>query len=180
MEYKACAIASHRLTRFKWKYTENNNGCKRLKRRVRDQLIQLYEKGARRFYIGGDLGVDLWSGELLAELKEQLEYSEIEVILILPFAGHDKDWDNVSRRRLSTLRQHCTDVIIVGTTENPPAVNYKLRDQYMVEHSDFLLAVYDNALDNHYSVDKVVNYSRKKKLGITLIHPDSAAVTYEN
>ena len=50
----------------------------------------------------------------------------------------------------------------------------------MVEHSDCLLAVYDNAPDNHYSVDKVVNYSRKKKLGITLIHPDSAQVSYEN
>ena len=180
MEYKACTIASHRPTRFKWKYNENNNGCKRLKRRVRDQLIQLYEKGVRRFYIGGDLGVDLWSGELLEELKEQPEYSEIELILVLPFTRHDKDWDNVSRHRLPKLRQHCAEVIVAGTAENPPALNYKLRDQYMVEHSDCLLAVYDNAPDNHYSVDKVVNYSRKKGLQITLIHPDSAAVSYEN
>lgn len=180
MEYRACAIAGHRPARFKWKYNENNNGCKRLQRRVREQLVQLYEKGTRRFYIGGNLGVDLWAGELLLALKEQPEYSEIELALVLPYPRHDKDWDKLSRHRLSKLRQHSAEVIIAGTSENPPAVNYKLRDQYMVEHSNYLLAVYDNAPDNHYSVDKVVNYSRKKKLGITLIHPDSAQVSYEN
>lgn len=180
MEYRACAITGHRPTRFKWKYIEQNNGCRRLKRRIKEQLAQFYEKGVRRFYIGGDLGVDIWAGEMLLELKEQPEYSEIELVLVLPFSGHDKDWYPKDRRRLAGLRQQCTDVIIAGTTENSPAVNYKLRDQYMVEHSDCLLAVYDNAPDNHYSVDKVVNYSRKKKLGITLIHPDSAQVSYEN
>ena len=180
MENRACAITGHRPTRFKWKYNENNNGCKRLKRRLKEQLIQLCEKDVHRFYIGGDLGVDLWAGELLLELKEQSEYSEIELVLVLPFSGHDKNWDKVSRYRLSKLRQNSAEVIVAGTSENPPAVNFKLRDQYMVEHSDCLLAVYDNAPDNHYSVDKVVNYSRKKKLGITLIHPDSAQVSYEN
>ena len=180
MEYRACAITGHRPTRFKWKYMEQNNGCRRLKRRIKEQLVQLCEKDVHRFYIGGDLGVDLWAGELLLELKEQPEYSEIEVILVLPSPDHGASWDPKSQHRLSKLRQNGAEVIVAGTSENPPAVNYKLRDQYMVEHSDCLLAVYDNAPDNHYSVDKVVNYSRKKKLGITLIHPDSAQVSYEN
>ena len=106
MEYIACAITGHRPTRFKWKYNENNNGCRRLKRRLKEQLVQLYNKGVHRFYVGGALGVDLWSGELLMDLKEQPEYSEIEVILVLPFVGHDDNWDKASRHRLSVLRQH--------------------------------------------------------------------------
>ena len=90
MEYKACAITGHRPTRFKWKYNENNNGCKRLKRRLKEQFVLFYEQGVRRFYVGGALGVDLWSGELLLELKEQPEYSDIELVLVLPFDGHDQ------------------------------------------------------------------------------------------
>lgn len=43
MEYKACAITGHRPTRFKWKYNENNNGCKRLKRRLKEQFVLFYE-----------------------------------------------------------------------------------------------------------------------------------------
>jgi uncharacterized phage-like protein YoqJ len=53
-----CAITGHRPTRFKFKYNENNNGCKRLKKRLRDQFIDLYGQGVRRFYLGGALGVD--------------------------------------------------------------------------------------------------------------------------
>ena len=144
MEYKACAITGHRPTRFKWKYNENNNGCKRLKRRLKEQLVQLYDKGVRRFYIGGALGTDLWSGELLMELKEQPEYSELELILVLPFVGHDDNWDKANRHRLSVLCQHSADMIVAGNEENPSVSNYRLRNQYMVDHADCLLAVYDN------------------------------------
>lgn len=52
----ACAITGHRPTRFRFKYDENNNGCKRIKKRIRDQLIQLYEQGFRQFWVGGALG----------------------------------------------------------------------------------------------------------------------------
>ncbi len=180
MEYKSCAVTGHRPTRFKWKYNENNNGCKRLKRRLKEQLVQLYEKGARRFYIGGALGTDLWSGELLIELREQPEYSEIELILVLPFDGHDKNWDRDSRHRLSVLRQHSTEVIIAGTAENNSVTNYRLRNQYMVDHANCLLAVYDNDGDLRSGTMQTVNYARRKHLPITLIHPDSAAVSYEN
>ena len=179
MEYKTCAITGHRPTRFKWKYNENNNGCKRLKRRLKEQFVLFYEQGVRRFYVGGALGVDLWSGELLLELKEQPEYSDIELVLVLPFDGHDRDWDPKSRRRLSVLRQHSTEVVIAGTAENSPVTNYRLRNQYMVDHASCLLAVYDNDRNLRSGTMQTVNYARRKGLPITLIHPDSAAVSYE-
>ena len=180
MEYKACAITGHRPTRFKWKYNENNNGCKRLKRRLKEQFVLFYEQGVRRFYVGGALGVDLWSGELLLELKEQPEYSDIELVLVLPFDGHNRDWDPKSRHRLSVLRQHSTEVIIAGTAENNSVTNYKLRNQYMVDHANCLLAVYDNDRNLRSGTMQTVNHARRKHLPITLIHPDSAAVSYEN
>ena len=162
MEYIACAITGHRPTRFKWKYNENNNGCKRLKRRLKEQFVQLYDKGV-----------------LLLELKEQPEYSDIELVLVLPFDGHDRDWDPKSRRRLSVLRQHSTEVVIAGTAENSPVTNYRLRNQYMVDHASCLLAVYDNDRNLRSGTMQTVNYARRKGLPITLIHPDSAAVSYE-
>lgn len=180
MDYKICAITGHRPVRFKWKYNENNNGCKRLKRRLKEQFTLLYGQGVRRFYIGGAHGVDLWSGELLLEMKEQPEYSDIELVLALPFAKQDADWDKRSRHRLSVLRQHSTEVVVVGTTENPPAVNYKLRNQYMVDHANCLLAVYDNERELRSGTMQTVNYARRKGLPITLLHPNSAAVSYEN
>ncbi len=98
-------------------------------------------------------------------------------MLALPFAKHDVDWDKRSRHRLSVLRQHSAEVIIVGNTENPPAVNYKLRNQYMVDHAGCLLAVYDNDQNPRSGTMQTVNYARKKGLPITLIHPDTARVS---
>ena len=99
MELHTCAVTGHRPTRFKWKYKENNNGCKRLKKRMHDQFIALYEKGVRRFLVGGGLGVDQWAGEIILRLKEQPEYSDIELVVVLPFPGHDAQWDPRSRER---------------------------------------------------------------------------------
>ena len=79
MELKACTIAGCRPTRFKWKYKEHNEGCHRLKQQLQDQLVMLCGQGVRRFYIGGSLGLDLWAGEILMELKQQPEYGEIEL-----------------------------------------------------------------------------------------------------
>ena len=87
MSIKSCAITGHRPARFKWKYKENNTGCKRLKKRLRDQIVALYEQGVRRFYVGGALGVDMWAGEILLQLKEQPEYNDIELFIALPFEG---------------------------------------------------------------------------------------------
>lgn len=179
MNLNACAITGHRPTRFKWKYNENDNDCKRLKRRLKEQLAALYDQGVHQFYIGGALGVDIWSGELLLELKEQPEYSEIELVLVLPFKGYDQDWDLKSKHRLSVLRQNSAEVIVAGTLVNSPTNNYRQRNQYMVDHAGCLLAVYDNDRQLRSGTMQTVNYARRKGLPITLIHPDSVNVSYE-
>lgn len=180
MELKTCTIAGCRPTRFKWKYKENNEGCQRLKQQIREQLIMLYGQGVRRFYIGGSLGVDLWAGEILLELKGQPEYGELELALVLPYARHDRDWDKRDRHRLSVLRQYCAEAVITGTEGEAPAVNFKRRNQYMINRSDCLLAVHNKSPKDRSGITQTVDYSRKKKLFIILIDPDSAAASYEN
>ena len=172
---KSCAVTGHRPTRFKFKYQENNAGCKRLKKRLHDQFVLLYEQGVRRFYVGGALGVDLWSGEILLRLKEQEEYSEIELIVALPYAWHDSDWDERSKNRLAFLTQHSAKTVTVSDTPGPEA--YKARNYYMVDHADVLVAVYDNGRAIRSGTGQTVNYARKKGLPIILIHPDTGVVS---
>lgn len=181
MEYtRACAITGHRPARFCFKYDENNNGCKRIKKRIRDQLTQLYEQGFRQFWVGGALGVDMWAGEILLRLKEQPEYSEIQLMIALPFEGHDGNWEERSRRRMAFLIKHSSETIIAGQKNAPPAVNYRRRNEYMIDHADVLLAVYDNDRSIRSGTGMMVNYARKKGLPVILIHPDRATVTNEN
>lgn len=174
----SCAITGHRPVRFNWKYQENGTRCKRLKRRIQEQFTLLYEQGVRRFYAGGALGVDIWAGEILLRLKDQPEYGNIELVVALPFENHDAQWDARSKSQLTFLINHGSETITVGTTAEPAAVCYKRRNYYMADHADCLLAVYDNNRSIRSGTGMTVNYAKKKQLPITLIHPDTAAVSH--
>ena len=109
-----CAITGHRPTRFKFKYNENDSRCKHLKRRLREQFVELYNQGVRRFLVGGALGVDMWSGEILLKMKLEPEYSDLELVVVLPYPGHDERWDERSKKRLAFLIEHSAEHITVG------------------------------------------------------------------
>lgn len=173
---EACAITGHRPARFKFKYKENTAGCKRLKKRLRDQFIGLYEQGVHCFYVGGALGVDMWAGEILLRLKEQPEYKDLELCIVLPCEGHDAKWDDRSQKRMAFLRKHSTETVIVG--KRLAAEDYRKRNEYMVDHADVLVAVYDNGCAIRSGTGMTVNYAHKKRgLPVILIHPDTGAVT---
>ena len=87
--------------------------------------------------------MDLWAGEELLRLKKQSGYQDLRLHLALPFEGHDLNWDAAQKKRMAVLRDACASVAIVGQGELP-AVLYKRRNYYMVDHADILLAVYDN------------------------------------
>lgn len=175
MELHTCAVTGHRPTRFKWKYKENNNGCKRLKKRMHDQFIALYEKGVRRFLVGGTIGVDQWAGEILLRLKEQPEYSDIELVVVLPYPGHDKQWDPRSRERLAFLIQHSAECVTVGKYAGQ--ASFTQRNRYMVDHADCLLAVYDGEQNLKSTTMQTVSYAEKKGIPALFIHPDTGVVS---
>lgn len=175
MDILFCAITGHRPTRFKFKYREDYSLCKKIKRTLADEIAKAYEKGAHAFYIGGALGVDMWAGEILAEMKAKPEYQDIRLFCALPFGGHDAEWDDKSRKRLEAIVRACDGVVKISDADKPDA--YKQRNYYMVDHSDFLIAVYDQVKNLRSGTSQTVNYAKKRGLTITYIHPDTAEVS---
>ncbi len=133
------------------------------------------EESVRRFYVGGALGVDMWAAEEILRLKELPGYADIELIVALPFEGHDLKWDAKSKKRLQTIIHNATKCVIVG--QNGDASNYKKRNYYMVEHADILLAVYDNNRTIRSGTGQTVNYALKQNLRIIFLHPDTAEIS---
>lgn len=87
-------FAGHRSTRFKFKYKEDYSLCKKIKKKITEQLKYLYdEKGVRRIYVGGSLGVDIWVERLFYGLKETsgYEYCHFQGMIIsgMRRAGRD-------------------------------------------------------------------------------------------
>ena len=83
------------------------------------------EEGIFRFYVGGALGVDMWAAEQLLYLKEQPGYQDIELIVALPFEGHDSKWDAMSKQRLQIIIHNATKCIVIG--QSGTTSDYKKR-----------------------------------------------------
>lgn len=69
----------------------------------------------------------------------------------------------------------CFKCLIVG--QEDCRESYIKRNCYMVDHADFMVAVYDNERNLRSGTMQTVHYAEKKGLAITLIHPDTGAVT---
>ena len=110
-----CAITGHRPSRFKFKYSEDYALCKKIKANMLEVFRKLHdEKEVRRFYVGGALGVDMWAAEQILRLKEQPGYEDIELVVVLPFVGHDAKWDQRSKSRMEFILQHCSRKEVIG------------------------------------------------------------------
>lgn len=111
----ACTFTGPKPTRFKFKYNEDYRLCKKIKKSMMTQMKRLYnEKGVRRFYITGAVGVHIWAGELALQLKSQPGYGDIELAIALPFPGYDRQWDIKSKKRMKSLIQSSTAYVTIG------------------------------------------------------------------
>ena len=164
----SCAITGHRPTRFPFKYNEDDSRCKRLKKCLKEQFMELYKRGIRRFLVGGALGVDMWSGEILLKLKLEPDYKDIELVVVLPYPGHDERWDERSRKRLAFLIKHSTEHLTVG--QKAWRESFLQRNRYLVDHADCLLAVCDNNCQLRSGTMQTVNYASKIKIPVIFIH----------
>lgn len=172
----ACTITGHRPQRFKFKYNEHYSLCKKIKKALCTEIKKLYAKGVRTFWVGGSMGVDTWSAEIILELKQQPEFADLRLCVALPFPAFKQRFDSRQQTRLRDILRACDEQ--VTTSEAESAESYYTRNKYMVDHSDCVLAVYDNDRSIRSGTGMTVNYASKKKgLPVILIHPDTAAIS---
>lgn len=174
MEIFTCAIIGHKPTRFKFKYKENYSLCRKIKNAMTEQFKILHTMGVRRFYISGSLGVGMWAGELLLRLKEQPGYENIELWIVLPYAGYDSGWDERSRKRMNFLKKHCTEYITLESADSREG--FLRRNCYMADQAQHMIAVYDGNHTVRSVTGQSVRYAIRSGLKITYIHPDTAKI----
>ena len=144
---------------------------------LHDVFTELYRRGVRRFYVGGALGVDLWAGEILLEMRRQEEYQELEIVLVYPFPGHDERWDPKSQERLRHLKENC-DQFVMGS-KIVGAQGYRERTAYMVEHADCLVAVCDDETAGPSGVEAVLRMAKVQKIVVVQICPKTGRIVWK-
>lgn len=138
-------------------------------------IEELYLKGVRRFYVGCAMAADTWAAESVLQFKEQGN-RDTELFCAIPFIGYDDNWPQSQKERMRRIIAESTEKKIIYKDNVPQA--YRARNYFMVDNSQYLIAVYNPAGGGQRSgTSMTVNYALKNKLCIYYIHPETAEVT---
>lgn len=175
VEMLSCAITGHQPQRFKFKYNEQAPLCCAIKAALAELIKVLYDKGVRLFYVGGAVGVDTWAAEIIIDLKRDEQFSDMKLFCAIPFPEQSNKFKDRPKKRYEKILNQCDYKKIVSRQYSP--VVYKRRNYFMVDNSQYLIAVYDQDRSIRSGTGQTVNYAIKKGLDIVFIHPDTAGIS---
>jgi len=138
-------------------YTYPNATSLRICKSIREELEKLKPTWA---ISGMAQGVDQWAAEICISLQ-------ISFTAAIPFLGQEKLWPSKAQAHYNWLLSHAKGVSVICTGEYSPKKMQK-RNEWMVDNTDVLLAVWDGTSGG---TANCVRYAEKKKKQIVRINP---------
>lgn len=139
---KVCTFSGHRPQKFPWKFDETDPRCVLIKARLSQAINDAIQNGYDYFIAGGALGWDMWAAEaVLAQMAEH----NLSLEIAQPFSEHNNKLYGEYQTRQQYILHNATKITTVGTKEDWKNA-YKLRNQYMIDHSEMLITA---CLDEH-------------------------------
>ena len=132
-------------------------------------MAKAYQNGFRKFIFGGALGTDQWAQYRAEKLKHTLP--GIYSVLAMPFPSQDLKWSTQSKNFFAMLKS-CADMIVYVSDDPYTARKMHLRSEWMVDHSDVVVAVWKTG-HWHGGTFNCVEYARKLGKPIYHIEPDT-------
>lgn len=141
---KTCAFTGHRPQSLPFGFDESDKRCTSLKSVMRDQIVALIEnEGVTHFITGMALGVDMYAAEIVLDLKSK--YPHITLESAIPCETQAIKWSVASRERYYNIAAKCDKETMLQREYTPDCMDK--RNRYMVDHADYILAVWNGVAD---------------------------------
>ena len=165
MKEKVCAFTGHRPQNLPFGFNENDARCDRLKELLRFSIEKLItDKGVTTFISGMAIGVDTYAAEIVLEMKKK--YPNIKLEAVIPCETQAVKWSEKDRDRYFGIIEKCDTETLLQTKYTADCM--QKRNKYMVDKSDYLIAVWDGKPSG---TGKTVNYAKSKGKKIIRIIP---------
>lgn len=133
-----CCFTGHRPE--KLGFERGGAGETELKNRISGAILRLIqERDARHFISGMALGVDTYAAQSVLKMREL--YPDITLECAVPCRGQEKRWKKEDRDVYAEILSRADRVTVLQEHYTPFCM--QLRDAYMVENADIVLAVWD-------------------------------------
>lgn len=149
----------------KMPYGESSPAFFALSLKVYETLLLLAHEGADCFYCGMAMGCDLMFGENVLKLKNA--FPNIKLILAIPFKGQGADFSPADKKRYANLLYAADESVLLHDRYLLGCM--AVRNRYMVDRSDTVVAVFDGKKGGTMST---LAYAKKQGKEIKLINPN--------
>lgn len=112
-----------------------------IKEAIRRELVAMIEDGLEWVIISGQLGIELWAGEVVAECK--WKGYDVKLAVLEPFLEQQSKWNEQNQLWYAEV---LADADYQAAITNRPYENprqFQLRDQFIIDNTDGVLMVYD-------------------------------------
>lgn len=112
-----------------------------LKQFIAHKLEQLIDEGLEWVLIQGQMGIELWTAEVVLALKA--DYPELKLAVITPFLEHTAKWNEQNQAKYQEIISQADFVDSIFHQPYQGPFQFKQADQFMLEHTDQTLLIYD-------------------------------------
>lgn len=165
VERKTACFTGHRPQTITYLWDETSAMSLELKAKLEKAIIYLIEnKGVTNFISGMALGVDMIAAEIVLELKSK--YPEIMLECALPCETQASRWSVKYRDRYFNIIEMSDKETLLQTHYTADCMHK--RNRYMVDLSDYVIAVWDGSPSG---TGKTVMYAKENHKTILQIKP---------
>jgi uncharacterized phage-like protein YoqJ len=129
-----------------------------IKETLRRRLIALIEEGLEWVLISGQMGVELWTAEVVLDLKEDYD---INLGVIPPFENQQERWPEDIQMLYEEVTMTADFYKPVYDKNYDGPYQFKAKDQFLVDHSDGCLVLFDE--DTKGSPEFFLRHARRCK-----------------
>ncbi|MCT2537342.1 SLOG family protein [Aquibacillus koreensis] len=151
-------------------FKANDHKIDFIKQAIKKRLIQYVEEGLEWVLMSGQMGVELWTSEVIMELKENYD---IKFGLIPPFENQDKNWPEPYQMLLEEASMFADFHQTLYKDEYKGPYQFKARDKWLIEKSDACLILLDEEFpgSTRFFLDEAKRAGQKKHYPILTITP---------
>lgn len=156
---KICCLTGHRPKGFPWDYADKD--CiehKSYLALLREKTIELILEGYTHFISGGALGADSDFAEIVIDLRE-CAYPDITLEIAVPCPNQDLKWCTKDKHRYKKICNAADSVNVIS--EKYTNFCMQKRNEYMVDHSAFVIVVWNG--EKRGGTYGTFQYTQRKK-----------------
>lgn len=108
---------------------------------IKKKLLGLIDEGLEWVMISGQLGVELWAGEVVLELQE--DFPDLKLSVFTPFLNQEESWKDANKQWYESILAGADHVDSISRKPYEKPWQFRLKNQFFVEKSDVMVLLYD-------------------------------------